>query len=248
MKNAIIALGIIIVAGIAAAFLLHFGGVEETTAEKVALGVLGCLPFIYQQVEKTALMKSSVTTQIPTLREYALNPLLLTIFGALAVLAPGFLFSGMLGYLGGLSGMPFSEVAVFLLLQLFITLPATFGVGLWIGRRARRYPLLSMLGTVTLFRILSIIIDYTLIPAEDYKNLFRMSIQETVPFQLTAIAVFTAIGASGVWRGRNTQVQSYVAYLTQLLPRDTQITVVELLHQEVSQSLGRPKTVNATAV
>jgi hypothetical protein len=116
------------------------------------------LPFIYQQVEKTALIKSNVTTQIPTIHEYALNPLLLTIFGALVILAAAFLFSGTLGYLAGVLRVSHSEMVVFLLLQLFITIPATFGVGLWIGRRARRYPLLLMVVCVTFFRIFSIII------------------------------------------------------------------------------------------
>ena len=133
-------------------------------------------------------------------------------------------------------------------LALLNVLMTTFGaylVGRWIGARASRLGIVTILLIAPLTAAIWIGADVFLFaPGKKYTDMFGL---EGLTFfgileRFTAISLFIVVpGLIGYWRGQRQRLSKYLDYLLNVLPRQDRDTVVELAYgeaQKVAAAVG----------
>jgi hypothetical protein len=229
------AIALVLTAGIivAMARIVGSGGVS-VVADVLSLFML-LTPFLIRQLERLSVRS---TERVPSLNSYNMNAGVLVVIGAFVLFGAHTLVGGIMGFIAGMLEVQDALLAATAFAQLVVLIPVTFALGIWIGRRASVFAVLTVLGAVILFRVVSFTLDdLARIYESGAQTTFSAEVARGLRTSALPIVVLAVPGILGVWRGRLTRMQAYLAYLAGLLPVDTRSALVNLAHREVARSI-----------
>lgn len=235
-KDLGLAVALAVFVGLVSVLALSMFGLETATAKRIGAGILLVgIPYCHHQLARWTARRRVAAEGPPTLASYSLGSVTLLLLGTLWMLGAGMLISG-------LAGLAIAEADVELGPGVTATAPlvlvvlawTAFSMGRWVGRRASRWAVAIATSVILLEELIGKGAEYALMPPDAYLSVYGVP-KEPVAVLLGAsigILVLLATTILGVWRGTRTRQRSYMTYILEALPRDTQQLIIDMARDE----------------
>lgn len=174
----------------------------------------------------------------------------MTVYGALAIAAStqvGGFFGALIG--GWIGGTEDFAIVSGVTLGLMSALAASLVLGRWVGIRASDPGWLAALGFVVSGRLIGAVLDFTLVPADVFEDIFAAERSFGTLVGLVTNVVWLEITAAclgfaflGYWIGRQARRGKYLEHLLRQVDADTQQAIVELTYEELTSPGGKEMT------
>lgn len=239
MQSLALALLFVAAAALTVGVALAAASVPTEIAGGIASSLMALMPYVHKSIDRSLRRQPSSSERIPSLEDFGIPRALAAIYAACMLLA-----AMQLGPAVGLAAAAVSAsrvrdlkavalAAAVGIGALAITVPGTFLIGRWIGRRARRTAALAVVGAVVIARILGSIVDWFMLPAQQVAEILGKA--ETLGLLSTQIIigvpVLSIVALLGYWRGRRQRLAYYMVFLLRIVPKEEREALVELAHE-----------------
>lgn len=246
MKHLLVAL-VIALAFATGLYLVVAFILKGASALEISALPLSGVPHIADLLERRQAKKSLAPgheTAIPSLQGYAISWHFMALYGAIILFAVTQIGSGLGGLIAG-AALPFSETmsesaaAIILITSSIVAITGAYFLGRWIGTRSGSFGILAVVVMVALASFVSRALDYMFLSPEEFELIFGFEVSplEIAIQYLIGVAILSAVGLIGYWRGRRRRLSKYLNYLFGILPQDTRQILVGLAFDE-AQAVG----------
>ncbi len=236
LRDLALAVGLAVVGGLVSFLALLLFGLERDTAAKISAGILvGGIPYCYHLLSRWIARRRVAAEGPPTLASYSLRPVILILLGTLWMLGVEILVGALTGIGVGVAEVePGAGAAAMAPLVLLILAWVAFCVGQWVGHRASRWAVAIAGSIVLLGQLIGKMLDYAFTPPDAYLSFHGIPREPTSTLleALTGTVLLLVPAMVGVWRGTGTRPRSYITYILEILPKDTQRLLVEIAREE----------------
>jgi hypothetical protein len=216
------------------------------------------LPFVrptHKYLNRRSGEPATSDAEIVSYEGFALPNYQLFIYGALMLAAALELSGFVAGVVSSIAGGASEDLRPLIVLAVaFSSAIVSYFLGTWIGSRARRRPLIVLLATVAVGRLIAAVADVVVVSPHDFREVLGTdktgaTIAVVLLGALAQALLFGLIfGGLGVWRGRRSRHARYLRHLLDRLPNETQETILALAYEEArAASPSLPTAVSAAS-